>query len=201
MSHYAFERYDGLRRWISYWYQVDRVLSGPPGAVLLVGVGSGVTVRELRARGRQVTTLDVDTELEPDVVASVAELPFEDGAFASSVCCQVLEHLPWEQARVAMAELRRVTSGRLVISVPDVRYYAGLGLFDGVRRKEWFPRLDLPRILGRANVPEEHCWEIGRAGTPPGMVRSALEAAGMVVEEDFRVRLFPYHHYFIGRPS
>lgn len=190
--------YDTLRRWTSYWFQIDRALAGPEGEILLVGVGSGVVARELQARGRSVTTVDVQEVLGPDVVASVDALPFEDGRFAVAICCQVLEHLPWEAATRAMAELVRVCSGRLVISVPDVQYYAGVVLLDGVRRKHLPLRADLPRVLGRSRVPPEHCWEIGRSGTPPGRVRAALEEAGMAVDEEFRNPHMPYHRFFIG---
>jgi SAM-dependent methyltransferase len=191
--------YDTLRRWTSYWFQIDRALAGPPGEVLLVGVGSGVVEREIEARGRSVTTVDVQQVLQPDLVASVDDLPFEDGRFAVTICCQVLEHLPWESSTRAMAELVRVTAGRLVISVPDVQYYAGVVLLDGVRRKHLPLRADLPRLLGRSRIPAEHCWEIGRSGTPPTKVRSALQQAGMTVDEEFRNPQMPYHRFFIGR--
>ncbi|TNE91695.1 MAG: methyltransferase domain-containing protein [Deltaproteobacteria bacterium] len=191
--------YDTLRRWTSYWYQIDRALSGPEGEVLLVGVGSGVVERELAARGRKVTTVDVQEVLKPDVIASVDDLPFEDGRFAVSICCQVLEHVPWEQSTRAMAELVRVTDGRLVISVPDVQYYAGVVLMDGVRRKHKQLRADLPRLLGRKRMAPAHHWEIGRSGTSAAKVRRALEAAGMAVDEEFRNPQMPYHRFFVGR--
>lgn len=53
-----------------------------------------------------------------DQVASVYELPFDDGRFDNVLCMSVLEHL--EEPQRAIAEMRRVlkSGGRIIVSVP-----------------------------------------------------------------------------------
>jgi SAM-dependent methyltransferase len=196
---YTFSGYESPLRWASYFTQIRCALDGPEGPALLVGVGSGTTLRELRARGRQVTALDIDPDLGPDVVGSVTELPFDDGAFAVSVCCEVLEHLPWSEFPRAAGELRRVTRGRLVFSVPDVRYYAGLTAFAGIKVVRKTLRIDVPRLVGRQLPPgSNHHWEIGR-GRTARQVRDALAGCGWTVEQEFRDERNPYHRFYIAR--
>ena len=83
-------------RLFSYAHQMDAVLLHEPKTVLEVGPGPGMVTAALRAIGVQVTTVDIQAELKPDVVASVTDLPFEDNSFDVSMCCQVLEHLPFD---------------------------------------------------------------------------------------------------------
>lgn len=198
MSRFSFDAYERPTRWASYWTQLKWSLSGPEGPVLLVGIGSGTTERELRARRDDVRTLDLDRTLEPDVVASVESMPFDDGTFAVAVCCQVLEHLPWEAFEPSVRELRRVTSGRLVLSVPDVHWYVGLSAVAGIRIIKRSLRIDLPRLFGR-QLPagSRHCWEIGR-GRSADELRNALTRAGWTVHEEFRDDANPYHRFYIA---
>lgn len=54
-------------------------------------------------------------------VASVHELPFDDGSFDLVLCLEVLEHL--ERPDAALAELARVGSADVVVSVPYEPYF------------------------------------------------------------------------------
>ena len=74
----------------------------------------------------EVTTVDIDPALGPDVVGSVTRLPFDDDAFDVALCCEVLEHLPWDEAEAALQEVSRVVSRGAVVSVPDVTPWAGV---------------------------------------------------------------------------
>ncbi len=76
------------------------------------------------------------------VCGSVLALPFPDGAFDFVLCTEVLEHL--EQPETALAELLRVSSGRVLVSVPH---------------EPWFC---LGNLLTLRNV--------GRLGNPPDHV-------------------------------
>lgn len=49
--------------------------------------------------------------------ADVRELPFADAEFELVLCLEVLEHL--EEPEVALTELRRVSGGQVIVSVPD----------------------------------------------------------------------------------
>jgi SAM-dependent methyltransferase len=56
---------------------------------------------------------------------------------------------------------------------------------------------------GPWRLPEgdDHSWEIGVAGTPPDRLLAAFDAAGLSLQRDFRLPEYPWHHFFILRPS
>ena len=85
----------------------------------------GLVTDWLRRAGVDVTTLDMDPGLGADVTASVTDIPLEAGSFDAVLCAQVLEHLPFEDAERALAELARVSRIGAVVSVPDATPWAG----------------------------------------------------------------------------
>jgi SAM-dependent methyltransferase len=106
---------------------LDLALS-TPGKILDFGCGSGVYVRELRARGRDAEGLEVDTDavralLAPDVRPHVRFYPggfpidLPDGSYDSCLAFEVLEHIP--DFRAAIAELARIAREVVVVTVPD----------------------------------------------------------------------------------
>jgi ubiquinone/menaquinone biosynthesis C-methylase UbiE len=99
-----------------------------PRRLLDVGCGEGVVLRHLdhHLRGVTVVGLDVDgTGLRVAqsqnsvslVQGSVYALPFASGSFDLVMCCEVLEHV--ERPDAALAELARVSSDRVLLSVPN----------------------------------------------------------------------------------
>jgi SAM-dependent methyltransferase len=125
-EHYYSRAYNSKERICSFWHQVDEVLEMEADDALEIGPGSGFVTNWLRKAGVRVTTLDLDPELKPDLIGSVTDIPLGDDEVDAAVCCQVLEHLPFEQAAPALAELGRVTRKGVVISLPDVRPWLGV---------------------------------------------------------------------------
>jgi len=70
--------YDTKERIISFWHQISEVLRLNPIDVLEIGCGNKFTSEYLRKQGIKITTVDVDESLEPDVCASVMDLPFDN---------------------------------------------------------------------------------------------------------------------------
>lgn len=96
---------------------IDRVLDSiPPGRALDAACGTGRYTRYLRARGHQVSAVDVSPEMiakarssAPDVDfknASLEELPFEAQSFDVVTCGLALTHLP--ELTKAISEIGRV---------------------------------------------------------------------------------------------
>lgn len=71
------------------------------------------------ARPAGVTTVRLDREGAPDVLADAAQLPFRDGSFDAVIANHSLEH--FDQLDAAIGEIGRVikTNGALFVSVPD----------------------------------------------------------------------------------
>lgn len=124
-SHYWTPAYLTKERVCSFWHQLDEVLALGARTALEVGPGPGVVTGWLRSSGVEVTTLDFATDVSPDVVGSVTDIPLADGAVDVALCAQVLEHLPWAEVPRALAELARVSRTGVVLTVPDVSPYAG----------------------------------------------------------------------------
>jgi SAM-dependent methyltransferase len=116
-AHYGYG-YDSAARFSSYWHQIDQI-SALGGRLLEIGVGNGTVTSVLRARGFELTTVDLNPALNPDVVADIRALPFENESFDSALAAEVLEHLPWEEVPAAVSELVRVVRQGIVVSVPN----------------------------------------------------------------------------------
>lgn len=108
-----------------------RAVAEKVDAALDLGSGRGANVELLARHARSVVAADVSEEALVDAAARHAGLPvrpivlpgtglpFRDGAFALTVCTEVLEHV--HDLAATAAELERVTAsgGTLVISTPN----------------------------------------------------------------------------------
>ena len=109
---------------------VAEVVALAPQTFLDAGCGEGFVARRVidAAPGISLTGCDVShSALEiaaaanPEarfVAGSVVDLPFPDRSFDVVGCFEVLEHLPDELPRRALAELGRVARQAVVLSVP-----------------------------------------------------------------------------------
>ena len=132
-----------------------------PRRILEVGCGEGIVLATLAARlpGARLDGLELDeTALEEARVrcpgatlvrGDACALPFGDQSFDLVVCLEVLEHLP-EPAR-ALRELRRVTRGGCLLSVPHEPFFR---LGNVIRGKN----------LARLGDPSDHLQHWGARG-------------------------------------
>src|SRR5690349_4581901 len=95
-THYNELDYNEKGRFSSYWHQVNCVLNLKPSSVLEIGTGNGIVNFILKQGGFPVTTIDIDEKLRPDIFGSVLSMPIKDESYDLALCCQVLEHLPYE---------------------------------------------------------------------------------------------------------
>ena len=112
--------------------------------VLDVGCGEGFVARFLAARLQiRVVGLDIRRDALPDLVGAAEHLPLRDGVAPVVICLEVLEHLqnPWD----TLEELLRVSSGYVILSVPDQPFFAMANLVRG-------------KNLRRFGEDEEHLW-------------------------------------------
>jgi len=190
-------RYNSKARLASFWHQADEVLKFGPSTALEVGPGPGYVAQWLRREGVRVTTVDIDPRVRPDVVASVRRLPFADRAFDVSLCCEVLEHLPFSELPNALRELGRVSKLGIVVSVPDRDRYFRLVVKTPWR--SWSGVIEWPRRLSsRPRLSsQEHRWEIGCDSVGvKDVIGVILETTGGKVRT-YRVPENPYHRFFV----
>ena len=199
-EHYSLQYLRGGRVF-SYAHQINSVLEFEPRSVLEIGTGTGMVAAALQAVGIQVLTADVQPELEPDLLASVTDLPLADNSVDVALCCQVLEHLPFEQFELAVGELKRVSSQAIVISLPDASpHYEFILRLPKRIRAEWIgTRQKDPGPAWRKWKWDGsgHYWEIGYKESPLSLVHRMLcNIAGEDVPT-WRVRDNKYHRFFI----
>lgn len=191
---YEFERYVGIDRWSSYYYQLREILVQKPARVLEVGVGDRVIGNYLKGRRVAYTSVDIAEDLSPDVVADVMTLPFDDGAFDVVCAFEVLEHLPFEQFERALAELARVSKRSVLISLPHFG--------PSIRLEFKVPFLPRIRFAWKVPVPKthvfdgQHYWEIGKRGYSARRIRTVLRRR-FFVKREFVPFENQYHHFFV----
>lgn len=198
--HYEFKKYVSKPRWISMWHQLDELMRMRPERVLEIGPGPGVLKTAAGLFGVHVETLDLASDLNPDHVGSITDMPFKDNSFDVVCAFQVLEHLPYEKALEGYREMRRVSRGRLLISLPDAKLvwrYAGyipkLGKFDWLMTRPFaWPK--------KHNFDGEHYWEINKRDYPLNRIIEDITTGDSQIRT-YRVRENPYHRFFVITPK
>jgi len=191
--------YDSKGRFCSYWHQIHEIIALKPASILEIGCGNGFVSKYLKAAGFNVITLDIDQKLNPDIVASVLQIPFPDESFEVSLCCETLEHLPYKNFGRALSEIFRVSKSSAVLSLPDIsRVYRFNIQVPGFKEiKMLIPFFRLKKSI--QPVEKEHCWEIGMAQYPLNMIIRDIEKNGFLISKTYRVFEMPYHRFFLLR--
>ena len=106
---------EAVRAWLDHLAPGTRVLDA--------GCGEGVLVDEYAGR---LAIEGIDPNYASDHVrsGSLTDLPYPDGTFERALCLDVLEHLPFDDQRQALAELHRVMTpgGVLFASLPNLAH-------------------------------------------------------------------------------
>lgn len=189
--------YDTKERFTSYWHQIDEVLRLKPQTLLVIGIGNGLVPIYLKQRRINVITLDIEKRLNPDIVGNVVDIPLKDNTYNAILCCEVLEHQPYENFSKSLKEIYRVTDSYLILSLPDAsRIYPfsiripKIGYF---KRFIHLPRFKKP-LIESGNV---HYWEIGRKGYPLRKIMNDIQDSGFQITRYFNVFENPWHKFFI----
>jgi SAM-dependent methyltransferase len=184
-------------RFVDYYhtYRLARQTGGR--RFLEIGPGNGLVAWLLRRGGASVTTLDIEPSVEPDVIGSVAALPFGDGAFDAVICCEVLEHLPWEFFPSCLQEIRRVGSGPCVLSLPHVgktiTILAELPFIGSLWGSLPLPPLRRPDM---AQHPE-HFWSVGSRGCSDRLVARRIRESGFRIVKSYRPGFNKAHKFYL----
>jgi len=196
-THYFNKYYDSKERFISYWHQINEIIKLNSKKALEIGIGNAFVCKYLKERGIKITTLDIDKKLKPDKVGSVLAIPFEDNFFDVVLCCEVLEHLPYENFHKALLELYRISQKYVILSLPDVnrayRINIQIPKLGEIKQFIKIPRLKKPIH----KFDGEHYWEIGSKNYPLNRIYKEIKKIGFIIKKDYRIFEHPYHHFFI----
>lgn len=111
----------------------SEIIEGKPFRILDAGCGEGFIdhllidiFRNVQITGLEFTeeAIIIAKETNPSVKyiqGDICKMPFEAGSFDYVICTEVLEHLP--EPEKALKELMRVSTGRMLITVPHEPWF------------------------------------------------------------------------------
>ncbi len=194
---YFGSQYLSPARLACYSYHLKEIIDCQPKNILEIGMGSGLVSYILKKKHYDLTTLDFEKALEPDITASVTDIPLPDNAAEVVACFQVMEHLPFDQFVIALKEIHRVAGKCAVISLPDSGRIYQIEIRAGKIGKHRFS-LEIPRIKNPVfHFDGEHYWEINRKGYPLKKVLKIIESLGFTVLKTYRIWEAPRQRVFV----
>ncbi|TAJ14084.1 class I SAM-dependent methyltransferase [Patescibacteria group bacterium] len=195
-KHYSGSAYRNTDRWMSYYHQIALVRSCSPKTILEIGCGTGTVSRELKNEGCVVSTLDIATDLEPDIVGSVLEIPLPDTSYDVVCAFEVLEHLKSEDVPHALKEMARVARTHVLVSLPHPGWvFSLIGKIPLFKRFEFF--FQLPFFWKTHVFNGEHYWELGKKNHSIQWLVSHAQSTNL------RLKIFtkhaddPAHRFFL----
>lgn len=195
-NHYNFEKYTTLPRWISYWNQLNEILKLKPKSVLVIGPGDGIVVEALKLHIDVVKTLDIAEDLKPDYLGSVLDIQSATTEkFDVIVCCQVLEHIPFEQFESALKSIKQ-NCNHALISLP----FAHTNLIEFFIRLPkmicFYFNLIFPKFYKKWKFDGEHHWEVGCKGTEKKVITQKI-LKYFKIQNEYHVKFHHYHIFYV----
>jgi len=195
---YFSDGYFSLHQLCSFAHQINLLHSLGPQSLLEVGMGNGFTSSYLKKSGIDVTTVDINHRLNPDICCDLQSLASRlFASFDVVSCCEVLEHMPWRDFEENISILKGF-SKNLFLSLPYGRRIIGVGGFSKLPRNKilglWLPMPFLSKPL-----PSEHFWELDytRETSTKAVVAILRKYYSEVQHGVFQLN--PCHRYFICR--
>lgn len=157
--------------------------------ILEIGPGRGYFRSIVPLLGYSIYTLDRNPDNGADFTGDISDFNpaiSYDAVFAF----EVLEHMPYRRSIEFFAEMIRLSSKHVIISLP-IRQHQILG-----KRWEWPRRPDIPPI-DREDHWDPHHWELGRKSYPANRVINDLESCGTNLVRRFTNPHHSYHEYLV----
>lgn len=197
-SNFLSESYNSKERFISYWHQINEIIKLKPESILEIGVGNMFVSKYLKDREYNIVTLDIKEGLESDVIGNVLNMPFDDNSFDIVSCCEVLEHLPYQDFRTALLEIFRVSKSHAVLSLPDATRNVCFFIKVPKIREPLRIFLNIPKLMKRLHTFDgAHYWEIGKRDFSLNKIICDIKKTGFTVEKTYRIFEYPYHRFFL----
>ena len=185
-------RYGTEKRIGQQWMQLELLRLLEAQRVLEVGPAFGLVTALLDNAGYDVTTLDLVAApfARPQLPHLTMDLLRLDPAalrgFDAILCCETLEHLPWEAAPAVLRGFAASGARHLILSVP----YEGLQLAIQLYLNPFTARLGAQlkklrflKAFRPGPDPLGHKWEIGYRGRSVAAWESAIAGSGWRIRE------------------
>jgi hypothetical protein len=145
--------------------------------------------------GLSVTTFDFDPSIGPNFVRDVTRLPFKSGAFHCILAAEVLEHLPFDEFVGTLAELKRVCSASVIVTLPTPL----VGPSALINVPAWNPMaISIGRPYAvRHRFDGQHYREVGKAGHGMRRVKRCIREIGLRIVRSFRLAPSLFYYFFV----
>jgi hypothetical protein len=177
------------KRIVQQWKQLDLLAPLDCHKVLEVGPGFGLVTSLLVNSGYEVDTLDIAPRAfayppVPHVQKDLRDITGADIAgYDAILCCETLEHLPWERVGAVLAAFHASGARHLIVSVPYMGFQVAFDLY--VNRMTARQQFSLKKLLWRKRfMPEPeggHQWEVGYKDRSLRTWEECLDAAGWTI--------------------
>ncbi|MBD5521486.1 MAG: class I SAM-dependent methyltransferase [Lachnospiraceae bacterium] len=207
LSH-SFARYVTKQRWMSYYYQIKECVDSTSKSILVIGKGDGIVpviLKQVLEREKDaaeientiIDTFDYDDRLHPTYVGDIRDLSrIVKKKYDCVICCQVLEHLPWDCFESIVQNIKSICNYKFILSLP-------------LNRRSFQMRLDICHLTYRfinivierkwvKNFPYkgEHYWEAGIKGHTKKDILYIIKKY-YDVENDYVIPENTYHWFVI----
>ena len=167
-EHYRFSNYVSYKRWVSFYSQVFEGLDTEGKDILYIGVGDKTVVNILKSFGKNVTTFDFDSNLKPDICGSITDIDeILTKKYDTIICCQVLEHIPFDLFESTLKKLSKCFNERLILSLPNNDRWLKINLVlpkINIQAKKRCKKLFQKKWDINKQGFKEHYWEIDIKG-------------------------------------
>jgi SAM-dependent methyltransferase len=169
------------QQWRLYWQQ-QAILQphlAPGDTILEMGHGTGFTANYLRSHGYTVTTVDIDPEKQPDIVANLPDFELE-APVDHVLGFEVFEHVPFEDVQGFVERVAPQCRKGFYLSVP--RCERPLLRLEGRLPKlgpiNWAINRKKPRI-----TTAHHFWELNDGRIDESAVSELFSPHGFTLAE------------------
>lgn len=171
---------ESKRHWIFYWNQL-RTLNAvleEGDRILEIGVGTRFTSDYLKSKGYDVTTLDIDTQKKPDIVADIVtfDLP---GKYDHILGFEVFEHIPFEDFKIVLSKLHAASEKYFLMSLPrnEKVWLNAVAALPGSKQLRFRMATKRNKILSR-----HHFWEVDYGPYNNKMLQALFTEKGFQAE-------------------
>jgi len=185
-------RYYSGKRIGQQWFQLHLLDGLEVQRVLEVGPNLGLVSALLVNAGFTVTTFDMlaSQDPRPDIPHIQGDLSKVEAAELTGhdaiLCCETLEHLPWDQVTSVLAKFHAAGPRHLIISVPYMGFQIDWRLYLNavtLRHKFSFKKLNfLRRYKIDHRDPWGHKWEAGYKGHALADLEQKIADGGWSIE-------------------
>lgn len=166
--------------------------------ILEVGKGNGFVSDFFKKSGYDMTTLDINPQLEPDIVGNVLELSGLMKSKANVILCsEVLEHMEFKYFQDTLEQLRLVSSEYVIITLPRFKKFFGVNIQFRLPKIKAFSLPLFLKVRANKTLGTGHFWEIDYdAQTSKSSIETILQNNFDIVEKGY-FPTNPYHCYYV----